>query len=229
MGKNKLKRFAENATFSHVFQPVQKEMVNADHEMKGKWGSFFKNNHPITLELGCGGGEYTVDLAKRYPERNYIGIDIKGARLWKGARIAHDLNLTNNAFIRTRIHNITSFFTAEEGIDELWITFPDPQPREGKAKKRLTSSEYLQKYREFASKDCIVNLKTDSKFLFDYTLNDVVKVEGLELLMRSEDVYADYQSGPLVEVQTYYEKMWLKNGLKIHYLKFKLFPAAQVS
>src|SRR5690242_10083436 len=104
MGKNKLKRFAENATFDHVFQPVQKELVNVDHEMKGKWNTFFKNDHPITLELGCGGGEYTVDLARRYPERNYIGIDIKGARLWKGARIAHDEGLKNIAFIRTRIH-----------------------------------------------------------------------------------------------------------------------------
>lgn len=223
MGKNKLKRFAENATFKHVFQPVQKELVGVDHEMKGKWNSFFKNDHPLTLELGCGGGEYTVDLAKRYPERNYIGIDIKGARLWKGARIAHDEKLTNIAFIRTRIHNITSFFTPEDVIDELWITFPDPQPREGKAKKRLTSSALLKKYREFSHKDCIVNLKTDSRFLFEYTLNDVIKEEKLELLTLCEDVYKDYTSGPLVEVQTFYEKMWLKDGLKIHYLQWKLF------
>jgi tRNA (guanine-N7-)-methyltransferase len=224
LGKNKLKRFAENDTFGHVFQPVQKEMVNVDHEMKGKWNEFFKNDRPITLELGCGGGEYTVDFAKRFPERNYIGVDIKGARLWKGARIAHDQNLTNIAFIRTRIHNIISFFTAEEKIDELWITFPDPQPREGKAKKRLTSSEYLKKYREFAAPGCVVNLKTDSRFLFEYTLDEVVKAEGLEILTLSEDIYTDYQSGPLVEVQTFYEKMWLKDGLKIHYLQFKLFP-----
>ncbi len=224
MGKNKLKRFAENATFDHVFQPVQKELVEVDHEMKGKWHSFFKNDHPITLELGCGGGEYTVDLAKRYPERNYIGIDIKGARLWKGARIAYDEKLTNIAFIRTRIHNITSFFNQEDGIDELWITFPDPQPREGKSKKRLTSLALLEKYREFAHKNCIVHLKTDSRFLFDYTLHEVIKAEGLKLHTMSEDVYQDYNSGPLVEVQTFYEKIWLKDGLKIHYLQFTLFP-----
>jgi tRNA (guanine-N7-)-methyltransferase len=223
MGKNKLKRFAENATFPHVFQPEQKELVNTDHEMKGNWSSFFKNNHPITLELGCGGGEYTVDLAIRYPERNYIGIDIKGARLWKGARIAHDQGLGNIAFIRTRIHNIPSFFKPTEGINEIWITFPDPQPREGKTKKRLTSSALLKKYREFCTPNCIVNLKTDSRLLFDYTLHDVIKTENLELLTKSEDVYADYNSGPLVEVQTFYEKIWLKEGLKIHYLQWKLF------
>lgn len=223
MGKNKLKRFAENATFDHVFQPVQKELVNVDHEMKGKWNVFFKNDHPITLELGCGGGEYTVDLAKRYPERNYIGIDIKGARLWKGARIAKDEGLSNIAFIRTRIHNITSFFNENDQINELWITFPDPQPREGKSKKRLTSSALLKKYREFSNKDCVVNLKTDSRFLFEYTLNEVIKDEKLELLTLSEDVHHQYTSGPLVEVCTFYEKMWLKDGLKIHYLQWKLF------
>jgi len=223
VGKNKLKRFAENATFEHVFQPPQKELVGVDHEMKGKWVDFFKNDHPITLELGCGGGEYTVDLAKRFPERNYIGIDIKGARLWKGARIAKDEGLTNIAFIRTRIHNIASFFTADEKINELWITFPDPQPREGKTKKRLTSSHMLEKYRVFSDPHCIVNLKTDSRFLFDYTLKDVIRAEDLQLLNVSEDVYQDIKSGPLVEVQTFYEKMWLKEGLKIHYLQWKLF------
>lgn len=222
MPKNKLKRFAENATFRHVFQPGQKEMVGIDHEMKGKWNSFFKNDHTITIELGCGGGEYTVDLAKRFPNRNYIGIDIKGARLWKGARISYDENLSNIAFIRTRIHNIQSFFSIEDNIDELWITFPDPQPRDGKAKKRLTSSSILEKYRLFAQKDCMVNLKTDSKFLFDYTLNEVVKAEGLEIKSISEDVYKDFSSGPLVEVQTFYEKIWLKEGLKIYYLQFRL-------
>ncbi len=223
MGKNKLKRFAENATFDHVFQPAQKELVGVDHEMKGKWNEFFKNNHPITLELGCGGGEYTVDLAKRYPERNYIGIDIKGARLWKGARIAKDNGINNIAFIRTRIHNISSFFTEGEKINELWITFPDPQPRDGKSNKRLTSSEYLERYRKFCTSDCIVNLKTDSAFLYNYTLNEVIKDGELTLLQKSEDVYVDFTSGPLVEVQTFYEKMWLKDGLKIHYLQWKLF------
>jgi tRNA (guanine-N7-)-methyltransferase len=223
MGKNKLKRFAENATFDHVFQPAQKELVGVDHAMKGKWAAFFNNDHPITLELGCGGGEYTVDLAKRYPERNYIGIDIKGARLWKGARIAYDDQLKNIAFIRTRIHNITHFFSSEEKINELWITFPDPQPREGKSGKRLTSTEYLEKYRQFCTPDCIVHLKTDSRFLYDFTLNEVIKEGGLELLAQSEDVYKDFSAGPLVEVQTFYEKIWLKDGLKIHYLKWKLF------
>lgn len=223
MGKNKLKRFAENATFEHVFQPPQKELVGVDHEMKGKWKEFFNNNHPITLELGCGGGEYTVDLAKRYPERNYIGIDIKGARLWKGAKIAHNEGLKNIAFIRTRIHNISSFFTNKENIDELWITFPDPQPRDGKSNKRLTSPEFLERYRNFCTPDCVVNLKTDSAFLYDYTLNEVITKGNLSLLQKSEDVYSQCTSGPLVEVQTFYEKMWLKEGLKIHYLQWKLF------
>lgn len=222
MGKNKLKRFAENATFDHVFQPPQKEMVGVDHEMKGNWTTFFKNNHPITLELGCGGGEYTVDLARRYPERNYIGIDIKGARLWKGARIAKDEGLSNIAFIRTRIHNIQAFFTQEDNVDEIWVTFPDPQPREAKIKKRLTGLHLLKKYREFANPNAIMNLKTDSRFFFDYTLNEVIKPSGLELLTISEDVYKDFQSGPLVEVQTFYEQMWLKEGLKIHYLQWRL-------
>lgn len=224
MGKNKLKRFAENEVFPHVFQPPQKELVEQDHEQKGRWASFFGNENSITLELGCGGGEYTVDLAKRYPERNFIGVDVKGARLWKGAKISHDEQIGNVAFVRTRIHLIERIFGSSDRIDELWITFPDPQPREGKTKKRLTSDHMLEKYRGFCKPDCQVHLKTDSQFLFDYTLNEVVKPQGLKLHTISKDVYADYQTGPLVEVQTFYEKMWLEEGLKIHYLNFSLFP-----
>lgn len=224
MGKNKLRRFAENETFPHVFQPVQKDLVNADHPMRGNWHSFFKNDYPVTLELGCGGGEYTVDLARRYPERNFIGVDIKGARLWKGAKIAHTESLKNIAFIRTRIHNIEGFFNHHDRVDEIWITFPDPQPREGKSNKRLTSPEFLTRYRKFCLPETVVNLKTDSEFLYEYTLHEVIELQKLSLFQSSKDVYVDFTTGPLVEVQTFYEKMWLKDGLKIHYLQWKLFP-----
>lgn len=224
MGKNKLKRFAENETFDFVFQPSQREAYFNDFELKGKWNEFFKNNHPITLELGCGGGEYTVGLAQDNPNRNFIGLDIKGARFWKGAKFAFENKMNNVAFVRTRLHAVKSFFSNVDNINELWITFPDPQPRESKEEKRLTSPEFLDRYRSFCSKDCIVNLKTDSDFLYDYTLNEVVKIQNLKILELNTDVRKNYTTGPLIEITTFYEKMWLEEGRKIHYLKFNLFP-----
>lgn len=221
MGKNKLKRFAENTTFPHVFQPPFDELVNQGFEYRGRWHEFFKNQHTITLELGCGKGEYTVGLAKMHPERNYIGLDIKGARFWKGAKHAQDEALKNVAFVRTRIDQINYFFDTTDRVNEIWITFPDPQPRESKEKKRLTSPPFLERYRKFANPETIVHLKTDSVELFNYTL-DVIQSQYLPIHMMSRDLYHDFPNDPILGIRTFYETMWLKQGKKIHYMQFSL-------
>lgn len=221
MGKNKLRRFEENTTFSHVFQPSFDEMEKHGFEYKGRWKDFFGNNHPITLELGCGKGEYTVGLAQMHPERNFIGFDIKGARFWKGAKQAQDNGLKNVAFVRTRIDQINRFFDLTDGVSEIWITFPDPQPRESKEKKRLTSPPFLNRYRQFSTPGTTVNLKTDSIELFEYTL-EVIQSESLSIQIISRDVTDDFPDDPVLGIRTFYETMWLKEGKKIHYIKFTL-------
>ena len=174
MGKNKLQRFAENLTFDNFFQPTYDE-ISTGYFLKGKWASdFFKNNNPIVLELGCGKGEYSVGLARRYPDKNFIGLDIKGARMWRGCKTAVDENIQNIAFLRTRIELIEHYF-AENEISEIWITFPDPQPRRIKENKRLTSPAFLKRYASILKKDLIIHLKTDAFLLYFYTMEIIKK------------------------------------------------------
>ncbi len=218
--KNKLQRFAENKTFGNMFQLTYDEVKNG-FELKGKWREkFFKNNNPLILELACGKGEYTVGLAERYPDKNFIGMDIKGARIWRGLVDAKEKNLNNVAFIRTRIDQIGFYFDKEE-IDEIWITFPDPQPRVRDEKRRLTSPQFLERYKPLLKKDHIIHLKTDNIIFYDYTL-DVIKEGGHKLLYANEDIYNSDLDNEVTQIQTFYEKIWLANGVKIKYLQFRL-------
>jgi tRNA (guanine-N7-)-methyltransferase len=206
-------------TFANVLQPPFNEIYNKDFYLKGRWSSdYFKNDRPIILELGCGKGEYTVGLARLFPESNFIGIDIKGARIWKGAKAALDAKLINAGFLRTRIDFINAFFAAGE-VQEIWITFPDPQPK--KSKKRLTSSLFLSRYRKFLQAGGFINLKTDSKPLFDYTLK-LAQYNNLPVDFETSDLYASGYENAIRSIQTYYESMWIKAGAKIHYLRFQL-------
>ena len=272
MGHGKLRKFAENETFRCLLQPEassvlakepgSRELILRDHPIKGNWGAqMFGNSNPIVLELGCGGGEYTIALAQRHPEINYIGVDIKGARLWKGAKYATEHALPNVAFLRTRIEFITAFFGPSE-VSEIWLTFSDPQ-LSGSENSRLSSPMFLARYRSFLRPGGIVHLKTDSGFLHEYTMA-VVRANGLKVLVSSTDIYhegladgvyspnpSDLRSsslplrGPLpfmkpraatglgntlhlpdiqavVEVQTFYEKMFLEMGLPITYMAFEI-------
>ncbi|MEA2105725.1 MAG: tRNA (guanosine(46)-N7)-methyltransferase TrmB [Bacteroidota bacterium] len=219
MGKKKLQRFAEMETFEHVVQPSYDEVFRKDYPLKGKWNQlFFKNNQPIILELGCGKGEYTVGLAKKFTMINFIGVDIKGARMWCGAKTAIEENLHNVGFIRTRIDFISSFFASNE-IQEIWITFPDPQPK--KYYKRLTSTKFLGYYKNFLKPDGLIHLKTDNRALYLYTKN-VIKVNNLELIEDTDNVYNSSMDHPVVSIKTFYEKQFLAEDKPIHYLKFKL-------
>lgn len=218
--KNKLKRFKENETFPNVIQPTREEVIN-NFSYKGKWHSFFKNNNPIVLELGCGKGEYTVALARKNPDKNFIGIDIKGARFWRGAKTALEENLDNVAFIRTQIELIDNIF-AENEVAEIWITFPDPQIKYKRTKHRMTNSEFLKKYHFILKEDGIMNLKTDSEFMHGYTLG-LLHGEGHEVLHASHDVYK-LKSSPeeVTETKTFYEKQYLEKGKPITYIKFRI-------
>ena len=210
--KGKLEKFAEVTAFANCFE--------YDKSMRGKWASeYFKNDHPITVELACGKGEYTIGLAERYPDRNFIGIDVKGNRIWKGANYALENKLNNVAFHRMMIGNIEEFFEAGE-IDEFWITFPDPQ--HAKERKRLTNPMFLQRYRNISKEGAVMNLKTDSSRFYDYT-KEVIMEQNLELLADSDDIY-NWEQIPeeLMNIQTFYEKMWLAEGKKIKYLKFEI-------
>jgi tRNA (guanine-N7-)-methyltransferase len=221
MGKNKLKRFAENADFPHVFQP-RMQFPMPDQPLKGRWlRDFFRNENPITLELGCGRAEYTVGLSGMFPERNFIGIDWKGARIWRGAKTTHERGQTNAAFLRIMIGTIQAFFSKEDRVEEIWITFPDPQPRESREHKRLTSPRFLEWYRSFAAEHCAVNLKTDSKPLYDYTL-EVVREQGLTIEAMTDDLYGSGAVDEVLSIKTTYEKIWLEKGSKICYLRFRL-------
>ncbi|MBE9488598.1 MAG: tRNA (guanosine(46)-N7)-methyltransferase TrmB [Bacteroidetes bacterium] len=222
MGKDKFKRFQECETFECMVQPEFEEIFHKDHKLKGHWREdFFKNNNPIILELGCGRGEYTIGLGEKHPEINYIGVDIKGARMWRGAKTATENNMSNIGFVRTRIEFIDSFF-AENEIDEVWITFPDPQLKKDRAKKRLTAPPFLEMYSRFLNSEGVVNLKTDSQFLHNFTKN-VAKENDLDVEISNNDIYK-LRDVPeeLLTIQTTYEAKFLKEGLPITYIKFKL-------
>ena len=219
--KNKLKRFRENETFSNVVQPERALLTSSQFELRGKWRSdFFKNDNPLVLELGCGKGEYTVHLAKQNPEINYIGIDIKGARFWRGAKTALEERLENIGFVRTQIELITHCFAPNE-VNEIWITFPDPQLKYKRTKHRLTHPDFLEKYKLLLNSEGVIHLKTDSEFLFGYTLGTVANLG--EILYAHHDIY--HNSTAPVEataVQTFYEKQFLEEGKAITYMKFTL-------
>ena len=218
--KNKLKRFRENDSFSNVIQPTREEVLEG-FSKKGKWHTFFNNNNPIVLELGCGKGEYTIALARKNPKINYIGIDLKGARFWRGAKTALEENLTNVAFIRTQIELIDLLF-AENEVTEIWITFPDPQIKYTRTKHRLTNAEFLKKYYQVLIPEGIVNLKTDSEFMHGYTLG-LLHGAGHEVLYAHHDIYKNAHSPKEVTTtQTFYESQYLEKGKPITYIKFKL-------
>ncbi len=205
--------------FEHVVQVPFHTIEHNDFQLKGKWAvDFFKNTNPVVLELGCGKGEYTVELAALNPDINYIGVDIKGARLWKGAKQAKERELKNVGFLRTNIELITQFF-GENEVDEIWLTFPDPQMR--KARKRLTSTTFLNKYRNFLKSDGIIHLKTDSNFQFTYTL-EMAKLNKFEILAETENVYEWEHLNDILRIKTFYEKQWLDRGITSKYLSFKL-------
>ncbi|MDA8591588.1 tRNA (guanosine(46)-N7)-methyltransferase TrmB [Flavobacteriaceae bacterium] len=220
--KNKLKRFRENETFRNVIQPTREELVNAEFSLKGKWcSSFFKNNNPLVLELGCGKGEYTVGLAKRNPNKNFIGIDIKGARFWRGAKTAIENQMPNVAFIRTQIE-LVEFIFAENEVDEIWITFPDPQIKYKRTKHRLTNATFLQRYKNVLNNTGVVHLKTDSEFMHGYTLG-LLHGLGCEVEYANHDVYRQEGSPKEVtEIQTYYEETYLAKDKAITYIRFKI-------
>ena len=219
--KNKLKRFKENETFDNVIQPTREEIVDETFALKGKWNTFFKNDNPIILELGCGKGEYTVGLAKQSPNKNFIGVDIKGARFWRGAKTATEENMDNVGFIRTQIELIDQLF-AEGEVSEIWITFPDPQIKYKRTKHRLTNEAFLAKYRQILKPDGVVNLKTDSEFMHGYTLG-LLHGKGLEVLYANHDVYKNEGSPKeVLEIQTFYENQYLEKGKPITYIKFRV-------
>jgi tRNA (guanine-N7-)-methyltransferase len=220
--KNKLKRFKENDTFENVFQPTREEVVSGNFQFKGKWNSdFFKNDNPIIVELGCGKGEYTIGLAQRNPNANYIGIDVKGARFWRGAKTAVDSGMQNVAFVRTQIELIEDIFAAHE-VAEIWITFPDPQIKYKRTKHRMTNSEFLKMYKRILKTDGVVNLKTDSEFMHGYTLG-LLHGEGHEVLYANHNVYKN-EGAPkeVTEIQTFYENQYLEINKAITYIRFKI-------
>ncbi|WP_108422609.1 tRNA (guanosine(46)-N7)-methyltransferase TrmB [Flagellimonas amoyensis] len=218
--KNKLKRFRENETFSNVVQPTRDEVLQG-FRFKGDWASFFGNNNPIVLELGCGKGEYTIGLAERNPDKNYIGVDIKGARFWRGAKIAVEKQLSNVAFLRTQIELVDHLF-AENEVDEIWITFPDPQIKYKRTKHRLTNPVFLEKYRNILKRGGTMNLKTDSEFMHGYTLG-LLHGLGYEIAYANHDVYKNSGSpAEVLEIQTFYENQYLEKGKPITYIQFKL-------
>lgn len=217
--KNKLKRFKENETFGNVIQPTREEVVGS-FEHKGKWKDFFKNNNPIVLELGCGKGEYTVGLAKRYPNKNFIGIDIKGARFWRGAKTAIEENLPNVAFLRSQIELVDYLF-GEQEVAEIWITFPDPQIKYKRTKHRMTNQAFLERYAKILKPEGIMHLKTDSEFMHGYTLG-LLHGLGYPVLYANHNVYTN-EGAPeeVTTIQTYYENQYLEVGKAITYIQFR--------
>jgi tRNA (guanine-N7-)-methyltransferase len=217
VGKNKLQKFEDMTGYPHVFQYPFAVLQEKGFEMKGRWNElFFKNNHPIVLELGCGKGEYTVGLGKSFPDRNYIGMDIKGARMWSGARESLEAGLSNVAFLRTHIEMIDAFFAPGE-VAEIWLTFPDPQMK--KPNKRLTSTRFMQLYRRILAADGRIHLKTDSHFMYLYTL-EMVKANGYPLVYHTADLYHAPVDDKRLAIQTYYEQQWLERGIDIKYICF---------
>jgi tRNA (guanine-N7-)-methyltransferase len=207
--------------YPHVFQYPFSVLRETGFEMKGKWNaSFFKNAHPVILELGCGKGEYTVELGKLFPEKNFIGVDIKGARMWSGAKRSLDDKMSNVAFLRTHIELIDSFFAPGE-VSEIWITFPDPQMN--KVNKRMTSTRFIQLYRKILKPDGIIHLKTDSNFMFTYT-REMVKINHFPVAIATADLYHSALSDEILSIRTFYEQQWLDRGLNIKYIRFVCEP-----
>jgi len=226
--RNKLRKFSELSTFKNVFQcfdPTAPSLVGMDDkevELKGKWNTdHFKNDHPIVLELACGRGEYTLALGVMYPDKNFIGVDVKGARIWQGAAHSKEQNLENVAFLRTRIEKIDYFFTPEE-VDEIWITFPDPFERASKANRRLTYHNFHDYYRKFLKPGGIVQLKTDSDSLWENTLRSLAEDERITILYQNDNIYASPLDFPELEFKTYYEKSHLEKGRLIKYIRYTI-------
>ncbi len=223
MGKRKLQHFAENKTFRHVIEPTSDEMLNDRFSLKGKWGEeFFGNANPIVLELGCGKGEYSVGMGRLYPEKNFIGVDIKGARIWRGAKTVQEDAIPNVAFLRTRIDFITSAFGPEE-VSEIWLTFSDPMIGQSE-NRRLTSRIFIERYLKILRPGGIIKLKSDSDFLTEYTLEQI-EGHGYRLLEVSRDVYGEMERfnpelQQLLNIRTHYEKKWLAEGKKINFCAF---------
>jgi tRNA (guanine-N7-)-methyltransferase len=219
MAKKKLARFAEMEVLPNVFQPKHEEVFRTDYPLKGKWNEeVFHNDHPIILEIGCGKGEYTVELGKLYPEKNFIGLDIKGARMWKGAKTAVENGMNNVAFLRMYAEMLESVFAPGE-IAELWITFPDPQM--AKARKRLSGTRFLSLYRKILAPQAVIHLKTDSLFLYRYT-SALIELNHLPVEVRTEDLYGCGWEDKILSIKTFYEKQWLSRGKQIKYLRFSL-------
>jgi len=228
MGKDKLRKWAENATFNHVFEPDLKEAVRGvDADVKGKWANeVFLNDNPITLELGCGKGEYTVGLAKQYPNRNFIGVDIKGHRFWRGAKTAKEESIPNVAFLRTKIEFIDRYFDKDE-VSEIWLTFSDPQPKDEKGTKRITSPVFIERYKKLLKPGSLINVKTDSILLYELSKEGYLE-NDYDILQDSQDVYGqlvnevDDDLKAALEIVTYYENRWLLEGKKTHFLQLKV-------
>ena len=222
MAKNKLQKFKELETFNNTIQPRKESLLKDNFKLKGNWDKEFKNTNPIVLELGCGKGEYTVNLAKSNLNINYIGIDIKGSRIWKGAKLAVDNKLSNVRFLRTQIELLPFCFSTNE-VSEIWITFPDPQIKYRRRKKRLTAIHMLTKYKSILKKDSLIHLKTDSQFLYGYTLGVLEKIEG-KIIKNSHDIYNSYlmEKHQFLSIQTFYEKKFLKNNQPITYICFQI-------
>lgn len=221
MGKNKLKRFRELETLNRVFQPEFKEVYQRDYCLKGRWKQeVFGNDNPLVLELGCGKGEYTVGLARMNPGKNYMGLDIKGARIWKGVRQANDEGLDNVAFLRTRIDIINSFFAPDE-VDEIWITFPDPQEKRRRKKKRLSGAIFLNRYRQFLKDEGMIHLKTDNRGLYLFT-RELALYNKLSIVRHTDDLDRTDWDDECKSITTYYESVFRAKGLKINYIQFKL-------
>ena len=220
--KNKLKRFKENETFANLFQPAREILLQDNFPLKGNWNKkYFKNDNPIVLELGCGKGEYSLGLAARFPNKNFIGIDIKGARIWRGAKTALQKNMKNVGFIRMQIELLDKAFDANE-VSEIWITFPDPQIKYKRTKHRLTNPQFLDLYQKILQPEGILHLKTDSEFLHGYTLG-LLQGKGHDILYAHHDIYRNTEAPEiLTRIQTFYEKQFLEINKPITYIKFKL-------
>ncbi|HRP53916.1 MAG TPA: tRNA (guanosine(46)-N7)-methyltransferase TrmB [Fluviicola sp.] len=225
MAKNKLRKFLEMKSWSNVFEPTLELNPQENFPLKGKWNiDYFKNNNPIVLELGCGKGEYAVGLAQHYPDKNFIGVDIKGARMYIGAKEARDMNLSNVAFLRTKIDFIESYFDTNE-IDEIWLTFSDPQPI--KPRKRLTSEQFVKRYKSILKPGGIIHLKTDSDVLFDST-EEQIQEHQYEVIEFTRDLYVSLPENlnptirEILHIKTHYEKLFTAKGSVIKYCSFKV-------
>lgn len=228
MSKNKLKKFAELLSLPHVYEnpdPKNPKLFRSEVEVpdiKGHWNTLhFRNDHPLILELACGRGEYTEALAEAYPENNFIGVDVKGARIWKGATNTYNKGLKNAAFLRTRIEQLDLFIGADE-VDGIWITFPDPFLRESKENKRLTSARFLNMYQNLLKPGAVIHLKTDDPTLYQFTLDTLAVYPGARIIYQNDDIYASPLAYPELEYKTWYERSHLEDGRKIKYVRFTI-------